>query len=393
MKEKLVPFDRGRRGIDPARMREFAATARKLQEERETTAAAVSVLLRETVKSEWARLAEREELRNSGAIDRLCHEAADRLERDPRGALVIANAAIDLARAVADDAYPSVVVAQLRAHAAKSRAQAYRYVTRYDDALADLDRAEEVLAPFGTVSHDLAIVRFERAIVLQHLRRFDEAHALLSECRAVFRDHGDQVLLAKATLSTANLLVRRGDYRAAREVLLSIVGRTDAETNARVHTALGWTATELDLHDEAIDYFTTAAEGFRSLGASIEVLRADYGKGHALLRRGSLDNAKTQLQVTRERLLMHRMVEEAGLCALDMVEVHLIEGERVEAKRLATRLVQEFTAASLNRRAVTALAYLNDMLESDSAPTELVRNVSEYLVHLRVDPNRDFCVN
>ncbi len=43
--EKLVPFDRGRRPPDPARVAEFAATARKLQQEREGAAALVSRLV------------------------------------------------------------------------------------------------------------------------------------------------------------------------------------------------------------------------------------------------------------------------------------------------------------------------------------------------------------
>lgn len=393
MTEKLVPFDRGRRRIDPARMREFAQTARKLQEEREMTAEAVSALLRETPRSEWGKLAEREDLRNSGAIERLGREAAERLERDPRGAVVIAEAATLLADEVDEDAYPPVVVAQIRAHALKTRAQAYRYVTRHDDALADLDRAEELLVPFGTAMHDRAIVRFERAIVLQHLRRFDDAQALLSECRIIFDDHADVALSNKARLAEGNLLVRRGDHRTARAVLLPLVGHVDAETEARVQTALGWTATELDLHDDALRHFTRAGECFRLFGAAIEVLRADYGKGHALLRRGEIDAALMQLQVTRDRLLDHEMTEEAGLCGLDLIEARLIRGEAAEAKRLATRLVREFVAASLNRRAIAALAYLNEAIAADDTPTETVRSIAAYISKLRVDPTREFCIN
>ena len=90
---KLVPFDRGRRMADPARVREFAATARKLQRERETSAELVERALRETPMSEWARLAEDEAMRNSGALDRLSKEVDHRLHTAPLESLAIANLA------------------------------------------------------------------------------------------------------------------------------------------------------------------------------------------------------------------------------------------------------------------------------------------------------------
>jgi len=64
--EKLVPFDRGKRPPDPARVAEFAATARKLQQEREGAAGLVARLLSETPFAEWPKLAGQVELQNSG---------------------------------------------------------------------------------------------------------------------------------------------------------------------------------------------------------------------------------------------------------------------------------------------------------------------------------------
>ncbi|HEX2060827.1 MAG TPA: hypothetical protein VHK90_08795, partial [Thermoanaerobaculia bacterium] len=57
------------RDPDPARVAEFAATARRLQHERHTAAEIVQRLLRQTPKWEWRSLAEREELRTSGALE------------------------------------------------------------------------------------------------------------------------------------------------------------------------------------------------------------------------------------------------------------------------------------------------------------------------------------
>ncbi|HEX2123953.1 MAG TPA: hypothetical protein VHL59_20170, partial [Thermoanaerobaculia bacterium] len=61
---KLVPFARARRRRpDPARVEQFAAMARKLQQER-AAADVVETLLRDTPPAAWPSLATRPELRN-----------------------------------------------------------------------------------------------------------------------------------------------------------------------------------------------------------------------------------------------------------------------------------------------------------------------------------------
>ena len=65
MNDKVVTFERARRRPDPARVQEFAETARRLQRERLESADVVTRVLRETPQEEWPRLATRPELRNS----------------------------------------------------------------------------------------------------------------------------------------------------------------------------------------------------------------------------------------------------------------------------------------------------------------------------------------
>ena len=79
-----------RRGPDPARIAEFAETARRLQLEREEAANVVDRLLRETPRERWGELAEREELRTCGALERLGNRLAGTLDRDAAEALAIA---------------------------------------------------------------------------------------------------------------------------------------------------------------------------------------------------------------------------------------------------------------------------------------------------------------
>lgn len=387
---KLVPFDRSRRRPDPARVQEFAATARRLLYERETSSDLVARTLRDTPRAEWPGLASRPEMQTSGALELLGEQVDTRLDREPAAALAIAELATAIADALPADAYPRIVLAQSRSHAWKDRGQALCYLSRYDDALRALDRAEAALAPFGTLAHDLAIVRFVRATVLQHRREFDLAETLLVECHRVFNDHGDEVRLAKSTLALGNLRVRRGDYRAAREVLGPLLRNGDPLLEATVRLTLGWCALHLDDYEDALAYFSDSAQTFTLLGRNLSALKASCSVGSALLRLGNLDGAIAQLESAREQFLNERLVEEAGLAGLEVVEARLLRHEIQKAKLLAAQLVTEFNDAGLNRRAIAALAYLTDAIATSKATPETARGVHDYIVALRLDPSLDF---
>jgi tetratricopeptide (TPR) repeat protein len=388
--QNVIAFAPRRRGPDPARLREFAATARKLRDERDTTGELVQRLLRETPQEEWGRLAEVEELRNSGTIEVLGREASSRMERDPESAVALTELATTLASRLEEANYPRVVVAQVRAQAWKERAQALCYVSRYDEAMRALDRADHELTPFGTLTHDVAIVQFQRAIVLQHLRRFDEAHELLRECSAVFDGHGDVTQYSKCVLAEGNLLVRRGDYRKARAVLLPLVESTNPQYVGIALSTLGWCAMELGDPQQALAHFRRAMVQYRSLGWDLEVVRLEYGIGAAMLRTAELEEALKTLQSARTKFLDRKLVEEGGLCGLQMIEAWLLRGEADFAQRLASTLVREFSAANLNRRAVAALAYLNETIATSHATPGIVRSVSTFIHTLRHDPACEF---
>lgn len=385
-RRNLIPFDR-KWQIDPAWVAEFGATARRLQRERETSLDVVMSALRQTPRHRWTELATREEFRTNGVLERLGQEVDQRLDSDPREALALAELATEIADTLEPDSYPPVVLVQNRAAAWKDRGQALCYLGRYDEALAAIDHAEQLLVAFGTLAHDRAIVRFVRATMLQHMRRFDEAQSLLDECGRVFHDHSDFRRHAKCRIATANLLIRRGDHWGAREVLTPLAGSGDALREATVRCTLGWCAIHLGNPEEALVHFREVIH--HSSGSELHRARASYGTGSALLRLGRVDDALGELQFARERFLAHQLIEEAGLSGLEVVEAHLLRNELEEARRLSSRIVCEFSEASLSRRAIAALAYLNDAIHTNAAP-EIVRNVHSYISALRTNPTLEF---
>jgi len=384
---KVLLFPR-RRVRDPRRVAEFRETGRQLRLEHESAEDLVSRVLRETPRGAWRFLAGRVELRTSGALQALSREIDTRLDRDPLEALGIAELSLAIA-AMLQDEYPCITLAQISSTAWKDHGQALCYLGRYEEGLKSLDRAAADLATHGALAHDQAIVSFVRATALQHLRRFDEAEAILAECVAVFRAHDDTRLYSKCTLAQGNLYVRRGDYPAAREILTPLLAGDPAFVPI-ARMALGWCAIHGGDADAAWTHFIEAARGLRRLGREMEAVRSLYGAASALLHLGRFEDAVSEFRATRHRFLKRGLIEEAGLCGLGVVEAQIVLGAVDEARNLAETLVHEFSRAGLDRRAVAALAYLKDAIAASSATPEVVRNVHAYIDALRTDPTLEF---
>ena len=167
---KLVPFAAAMRRPDPARVAEFAETARRLQRERAAVAQTSSTsALRDTPRAAWPRLrraTRAADQRRAGATGTGSREAPS--DTDPREALAIAElAAVDRRRADAGFVSRDHARAVPRACVEGSRSGACRISAATTKRCSALDRAEKHLEEFGTLAHDRAIVRFFRATLLQ----------------------------------------------------------------------------------------------------------------------------------------------------------------------------------------------------------------------------------
>jgi len=391
---KLVPFDRGRREPDPVKVAEFAATARKLQQEREVSRDVVARLLRDTPYAEWPKLAERAELRNSGALDELSREVVSRVDRVPLESLAVAELATTVAASLPADAYPHVVLAQLRAQSWKDRGLALCYLARYSDALGALDRAEQILAPYGTLAHDRAIVHFARATTLQEANRFDEAIAVLANCKSVFEDHGDARRHLLCRISEGALMYRMGRYREACTAYLGLLdiahGIGDQISLASIHNNIGHASIELGDFDTADVHLTKAIHILTEIGQPLRVAASQLARGRMFVHKGEVERGITHLHAVRDQYLNQNLVEEAGLCGLEIVEAQLARGAAIEAEAFAWQIVREFTAAQLNARAITALGYLSEAIAARKASAATVQNVRVFIRSLRRAPDAEF---
>lgn len=388
----LAGFRRSR--IDPARMQEFADTARRLQRERTEAAGLVEKVLQETPPEEWPALAERTDLQTCGALEKLGNTVAQVLGRDPRYARAVAELGVAIAEAIPETAYPTPVVAQLRAHAWKDLAKALLYVGRFAEALDATGQATARLALFGALVHDHAIVGLVRAEILQQVDRYDEALAALAESKRIFRDHEDARRLLLAGIAEGVLLHRLRKFREAREAYLLLLASSreamDQECLACLHNAVGHCSVDLGEFDVAEANLSRASAIFQELGQPLQALKSELGRGRMLVQSGRVDRGIAHLRTTRMQFLRSGLIEEAGLCGLETVQGLLMREDTAEAAALARQIITEFTAAGLSKRAISALGYLEEALAARRASTTTVAHVRDYILSLRTSPEREF---
>jgi tetratricopeptide (TPR) repeat protein len=392
--DKVVNFDPSRRRSETLRFAELAETARRLQNERNGAAEAVAALLDSTPREEWPRLAEHPTLRTSGALEQLAARLRSSCERDPIEALDISSLATTIAETLPPDSYPAVTLAQLRAHAWKDRAHTLRYLGRYDESLDAIAMAERSLEPFAATSFDKAVVALVKATTLQHVDRFEESQQLLTQCREVFRDHGDFRRYLYCGIAEVLQLYRQHHHSEARELGTALLSKaadvSDLESAGRLHNIVGYADLQLGNLRDANKHLANATAIFTDLGRPIEATRCQRGFGSLLLTKGHVKEGMRVLEDARRELVSHTLVEEAGLCGLTMAAAMLESRDSTTARILVRTIIDEFNVAGLNLRAVEAMEHLVATIETGTASPASVHHVQEYVDGLRRNPSGEF---
>lgn len=328
--------------------------------------------------------------RTAGFVQELTALADELLEADPRESLLLAQLALAIATSIPAGTYEAPIQAQIEGTAWRDIGTAHKYLSEYDAALRAYDAAQRAFASANSLAHDDAIVVFARAIVLADLQRRAEARRLLDDVDPVFRAFADQRRLLHVKILTANMFIEEHRWQEARETLqavLSEVPEDDLYGRAAVRDNLAVAYTELGLYGEAVPMFYAALQILTELGLSVEVARCEWNIARLLLRRNEFEKAAPMLSRARATFLEKTIPEEAGLIGLDLTDALIALGKNDAAHELVAAVLSEFTAAKLNTRALTALAYLRDVLPSTPKPENAVRHVRDYVDRLRREPS------
>lgn len=375
----------------PEHLHEIAIYLRRLELERQNAAQEIEPLLRNTPREDWPRLSDHPSLSTIGALERLGNLVAEAIGKDPHHALAIAELGVSVAEGIQPGFYPDIVFGQTRAYAWKDLGKALRFVGRNADAVKAFHTAEDRLP--DSLAHDLAIVHLHLALSLQELDQYEESLRLLTQTREVFDDYGDSNNALLSGFAEGILYQRLYKFREARETYLLLFASTktiDHEALAALHRAIGLCSLELGDFRDAETNIRHAIALNTEIGQPVEALKGEAALGRLYVRRGEPSRAIKHLRPVRRQFLRKGLVEEAGICGLEIVEALLIIEEPSPAETLTRRIIEEFSSRGLNKRAIAALGYLTEALALSNASPKLVTRVRDYIVSLQQAPERDF---
>lgn len=329
------------------------------------------------------------EWRKAGFVQELTAAANTALDSDPRSALALAQLALAIATTIPAGSYPAPVQAKIEGTAWKEIGLAHYYMSEYDASLRAYDSSIRAYSTASALAHDEAVIEFARAIVLVDLDRYDEALAILSRVEPLFVDFGDQKHIVQVKALRGNLCLRLHRWEDAvpiYENALAEVPADDLHTRSVLLANLGEALAELGRVNHAVVMLHDAQQTFAGLGMTIEATRCEWKLGRLLIQTGEYSKAVAMLFRIRRFFLEKGLPEEAGMAGLDLVDASIAIGATDGVHALVSQILSELTAANLNSRALTALAYLRDVLPTTPQPGSAVRHVRHYLDRLQNEP-------
>jgi len=338
----------------------------------------------------WLDVGNRQSLQTGGVVRRLLAAAYQACTREPLEALTFAEQAIDIAERLPDDVYDGSLVYDLRGTAWKERANALRFLGRFDEALASLDRASEAYAHVPSSPLGPATVIFVRASILYERGRLPEALRLAETSERQFAHIGDRERQMRARHLQANIRFYLQEIGTAREMYREILAwaesRHDLTWIARESRTLAHCALECEDFAEAAQRFDTALRAFRELGETSEVTRTEAGIGRLLLATGRIDEATGYLAKVEERFRELGLLTDAALVALHAMDGWYVQGAMAEIAAKAAVLIDVFTAAGMLTSALQAFAYLKEAATSGRVTPAIIEHVRKFVSQVEREP-------
>ncbi len=202
-------------------------------------------------------------------------------------------------------------------------------------------------------------VRSQRAYILHHVGRLDEALAAANDAAQWLRRERDQLGLLRLSVIRALVNLQRAQLPAAERELIR-AGRAADRLGQRIIAAgvranLGVVRARRGAIAEALELFAEAEVGYEAAGRPRRMMAIlEMDRAEALLRAGSFRPAVAAAEVA----LAHAASSANAVCVGDaqllLARVHLAAGDERGARRAATDAARTFTTTGRGAMAVQA---------------------------------------
>jgi tetratricopeptide (TPR) repeat protein len=269
---------------------------------------------------------------------------------------------LDLGGSIADEATDLTPEyrAFLSGRARVERADALRQIGRYRDALPVLDDAERRFEGVPSCTHELGRAWFRRGSILFKMNGLEAALRYVRLSVNVFAALDDHRRIAQARLVEGNVLFEQGQFAEARTLWLAISpvfeASRDRHSLASLWLNLGWCDLERGDPDSARTWLARALDRFTHIHSAIDVARTRWPLALTDARFGNRSNGLRALKREREELDRLGVATEAGMVALDIAEILLLDpANAADAAAVCRDLVQLFERAGASKEGLKAL--------------------------------------
>lgn len=366
------------------------AYGRRVEEENRVADELLKDYFAEPEKAAWRNLAASRKYVHGGVVRRLAQHAFEICAKEPLHALTFADAAIAVAEAISDDAYPNNVVYELRGRAWKERANALNRLGEPAAALQALDRAERAYNRVTSNTLGLGNVALVRAAAFFYLERLPEADRSVQRAEELYDRLGDAERRTKAVFLRGNIKYESRDVEGAASLFRRVIAYGEAEDKpewvASGSYALGNCALETGDIETAAVLFSTAIGIYRHT-AEEYLVGAEWGMARVLLARGLFTESLRRLNAVHAQFTKRGMVLDAAVAALDAMEAMVALRMFKQVADLARAVFKTFTQAGMLTSALTALSFIQTAASHQRLTREAVREVRRFVKRVDREPD------
>jgi class 3 adenylate cyclase/predicted ATPase len=301
---------------------------------------------------------------------------------DAREQAGLFDAALDAYRRASRlSAGDAVVLAELLLKRARARERA----GAFSASMRELSAAYRVLT--GVESPDAAKVRAKvtsfRALIRQAQERPRDAMTLAERATHEAEAADEKFALARAytVLDWAKQVLGDPDRGAQLNAALGLYAEIgDVEGEGNVIGALGTNAYFDGRWDDAVEYYSGAAERFRRAGNAVQAAISDANIGEVLVNQGRLDEAAQRLRDASRVLRASGFVDGATFAEVQLGRALRGSGDASGADALLTKARSDLLALGQPSSALEAAIHLADCRIGAGHPDEALELVTDAVV-------------
>jgi tetratricopeptide (TPR) repeat protein len=266
---------------------------------------------------------------------------------------------------------------------------------------SDLRSAEEafaiaesfILEGTGDALEEARILEL-KSVLLGDRRRVAEAHQLLDEVIAIYRQYRDFHLVGRAFVQKGRIHGISQDLEPAIHWLKRGLGLLDSSRERRFELAARHSLMlhlhESGRHREARFLLTASSSEFQQHGGELLNLSLLWLDGKTQACLGEIGEAEKALLEARQGFIRLGIGFSAAAVSLDLAALYAGQGRSAEIRRLSAEMLLIFQSRDLHQEAVAALIAFQRAVAMEGVSSKLLADLRSYLERARKDPQLRF---